>query len=613
MEENRTRTRIFVILICAVLGILTLRLGKIQILDTSTYTGESRNNAIRERRILPARGSFYDRNGVLMVDNELAYTVLVTPRYFDEANISFLATLLNLPDSLVANRYQEARNWNSFRPSWIERGVSFDVLSRVMENHHLLPGVSYEVDQKRLYMTSARAAHALGFVRQISRSDLETRRAEGYRPGDLIGQTGLERNYERRIRGSLGSEFNLVNSRGQVIESYLNEAEDIAPISGFNLELTLDSEVQALAESLFVNKRGAVVALEPSTGEIIIFLSAPDYDLETFTRAVSPEAWRSLRESEEKPLFNRATMSMLPPGSTFKPFIALLALESGVITPSSTVTCPGYHPIGQGRIFKCMHVHGTIAVQQAIRESCNTFFFEMMRRIDVNTFSRFANRFGFGERSEVDIGEQDAGLIPDSAYFNRVNPGGWTVGTPMNLGIGQGDMGVTPLQLARYIAALGNGGVLPTPHLLRRAYHPDTGEIVYPDIPEPVKLDLNPRFMEIVRNALREVVEETSPWLQIPNVSSAGKTGTAQNSRGDDDAVYVLFAPFDNPRIAIAVMVENAGFGSMSAGPIASFLAEKYLTGTISPTRNWLFQQVLDTASGPLPSGDETSTRDASP
>ncbi|MCH8275998.1 MAG: penicillin-binding protein 2 [Bacteroidetes bacterium] len=613
MEENRTRTRIFVILICAVLGVLTLRLGKIQILDTSTYTGESRNNAIRERRILPARGSFYDRNGVLMVDNELAYTVLVTPRYFDEANISFLATLLNLPDSLVANRYQEARNWNSFRPSWIERGVSFDVLSRVMENHHLLPGVSYEVDQKRLYMTSARAAHALGFVRQISRSDLETRRAEGYRPGDLIGQTGLERNYERRIRGSLGSEFNLVNSRGQVIESYLNEAEDIAPISGFNLELTLDSEVQALAESLFVNKRGAVVALEPSTGEIITFLSAPDYDLETFTRAVSPEAWRFLRESEEKPLFNRASMSMLPPGSTFKPFIALLALESGVITPSSTVTCPGYHPIGRGRIFKCMHVHGTIAVQQAIRESCNTFFFEMMRRIDVNTFSRFANRFGFGERSEVDIGEQDAGLIPDSAYFNRVNPGGWTVGTPMNLGIGQGDMGVTPLQLARYIAALGNGGVLPTPHLLRRAYHPDTGEIVYPDIPEPVKLDLNPRFMEIVRNALREVVEETSPWLQIPNVSSAGKTGTAQNSRGDDDAVYVLFAPFDNPRIAIAVMVENAGFGSMSAGPIASFLAEKYLTGTISPTRNWLFQQVLDTASGPLPSGDETSTRDASP
>ncbi len=613
MEENRTRTRIFVILICAVLGILTLRLGKIQILDTSTYTGESRNNAIRERRILPARGAFYDRNGVLMVDNELAYTVLVTPRYFDEANISFLATLLNLPDSLVANRYQEARNWNSFRPSWIERGVSFDVLSRVMENHHLLPGVSYEVDQKRLYMTSARAAHALGFIRQISRSDLKTRRAEGYRPGDLIGQTGLERNYERRIRGSLGSEFNLVNSRGQVIESYLNEAEDIAPISGFNLELTLDSEVQALAESLFVNKRGAVVALEPSTGEIITFLSAPDYDLETFTRAVSPEAWRFLRESEEKPLFNRASMSMLPPGSTFKPFIALLALESGVITPSSTVTCPGYHPIGQGRIFKCMHVHGTIAVQQAIRESCNTFFFEMMRRIDVNTFSRFANRFGFGERSEVDIGEQDAGLIPDSAYFNRVNPGGWTVGTPMNLGIGQGDMGVTPLQLARYIAALGNGGVLPTPHLLRRAYHPDTGEIVYPDIPEPVNLDLNPRFMEIVRNALREVVEETSPWLQIPNVSSAGKTGTVQNSRGDDDAVYVLFAPFDNPRIAIAVMVENAGFGSMSAGPIASFLAEKYLTGTISPTRNWLFQQVLDTASGPLPSGDETSTRDASP
>ena len=613
MEEYRTRTRLFVFLICAILGVLTLRLFKLQIIDTLAYSGESRNNAVRERRVLPARGSIFDRNGTLLVDNEPAYSLLVTPLYFNLETIPLLSELLAVPDSVISQGIQKARNWNSYRTSLLVRGISFDVLSRILENYHRLPGISYEVDQKRTYRTRLRASHVLGYVRQISDTDLNARRDQGYQLGDLIGQSGLERSYERTVRGKLGSELNLVNRYGQIIEPFLDGSEDVASESGLNLHLTIDHDMQVLAESLFVNKRGAAVALDVNTGEILTMVSAPDYDLDIFSKALKPETWAYLTSSSEKPIFNRATSSLLPPGSTFKPFIAMMALEEGVITPSSTFHCAGYHPRGGPGMFRCLHVHGNIAVEDAIRESCNTFFFEMMRRIDVNTFSRFANRFGFGERSEVDIGEQDAGLIPDSAYFNRVNPGGWTVGTPMNLGIGQGDIGVTPLQLARYIAALGNGGVLPTPHLLRRAYHPDTGEIVYPEIPEPVKLDLNPRFMEIVRNALREVVEETSPWLQIPNVSSAGKTGTAQNSRGDDDAVYVLFAPFDNPRIAIAVMVENAGFGSMSAGPIASFLAEKYLTGTISPTRNWLFQQVLDTASGPLPSGDETSTRDASP
>lgn len=608
MEENRTRTRIFIVLISVVLGLLIIRLGQLQILDESAYSGESRNNAIRERRVLPARGAFFDRNGVLMVDNELAFTVLVTPYYFDEADIPFLAGLLAMPDSLVARRVQEAQNWNAFRPSWIERGVAFDVVSRMMENHHLLSGVTYEVDQKRLYKTRARATHALGYVREISRRDLESRRQKGYRPGDIIGQLGLERNYEGTIRGRLGSELNLVNSRGQVIESYLGGAEDIAPVSGNNLILTLDHELQALAESLFVNKRGAVVALEPATGEILTFLSAPDYDLNLLTGSISPETWKYLNSSVEKPMFNRATMSKLPPGSTFKPFVALMALQEGIITPSSTVTCPGYHPRGRGKFFRCMHIHGTIAVQEAIRESCNTFFFEMMKRIDVNTFSRYAHSFGFGQRADLDIGEQDPGLVPDSAYYDRVYPGGWNVGTPMNLGIGQGDLEVTTLQMARFIAAIGTGGLLPTPHLIREARNPETGETVDIGMVEGTRLTFNPQYVNLVKRALQEVVEETSSWLRIPGVSSAGKTGTAQNNRGEDDSVFVLFAPVENPQIAIAVMVENAGFGSMSAGPIASFLAEKYLTGSISPTRNWLFQQVLNKASDPLPTGGGDST-----
>lgn len=601
MEEYRTRKRLFVFLICTVLGILMLRLFKLQIVDTSAYSGESRNNAVRERRILPARGSIFDRNGTLLVDNEPAYSLLVTPLYFNPETIPLLAELLVLPDSVISHGVQKARQWNSFRTSLLVRGISFDVLSRILENYHRLPGISYEVDQKRLYRTRLRASHVLGYVRQISDTDLKSRRDEGYQLGDLIGQSGLERSYERTVRGELGSELNLVNRYGQIIEPFLDGSEDIASVSGLNLHLTIDHDMQVLAESLFVNKRGAAVALDVHTGEILTMVSAPDYDLDIFSKALKPETWRYLTTSGEKPIFNRATSSLLPPGSTFKPFIAMMALESGAITPSSTFHCAGYHPRGGPGMFRCLHVHGTIAVERAITESCNTFFFEMMKRIDVNTFSRYAHAFGFGQLATLDIREQGTGMIPDSAYYNRVYSEGWNVGTPMSLGVGQGDMGVTPLQLARYIAAIANGGTLVSPHLVLSTEHPLTGEIQFVT-PEPAsKIDISPRYFEIVRRGLRGVLTETSPWLEIPGIPSAGKTGTAQNSRGEDDSVFVMFAPLDDPQIAIAVMVENIGFGSMSAGPIASFMAEQFLTGSISPTRNWLFQQVLENESEPLP------------
>ncbi|GMQ82602.1 MAG: penicillin-binding protein 2 [Rhodothermia bacterium] len=601
MEEYRTRKRLFVFLICAILGVLVLRLFQLQVIDTLAYSGESRNNAVRERRILPARGSIFDRNGTLLVDNEPAYSLLVTPLYFNPETIPLLAELLALPDSVISQGVQKARKWNSFRTSLLVRGISFDVLSRILENYSRLPGISYEVDQKRLYRTRVRASHVLGYVRQISDTDLKSRRNEGYQPGDLIGQSGLERSYEKTVRGKLGSELNLVNRYGQIIEPFLGGSEDVASESGLNLHLTIDRDMQVLAESLFVNKRGAAVALDVNTGEILAMVSAPDYDLDMFSKPLKPETWEYLTKSAEKPIFNRATSSLLPPGSTFKPFIAMMALEEGVIKPATTIFCPGYHPRGGPTTFRCLHAHGDIAVVEAITKSCNSFFFEMMYRIDVNTFSRYAHAFGFGHEATLDIGEQGKGLIPDSAYYNRVYPDGWNVGTPMSLGVGQGDMGVTPLQLARYIAAIANGGTLVSPHLVQYTEDPLTGEIEYV-VPEPVsKIDISPRYYEVVRRGLRGVMTETSPWLEIPGLPTAGKTGTAQNSRGEDDSVFVMYAPLDDPQIAIAVMVENIGFGSMSAGPIASFMAEKYLTGRISPKRNWLFQQVLEDESEPLP------------
>ncbi|MDX1429686.1 MAG: penicillin-binding transpeptidase domain-containing protein, partial [Rhodothermales bacterium] len=447
MFEYRIRTRIFVGLICAVLGILSLRLVQLQLIDTQTYSGESAN-AIREKRVLAARGVVYDRNGRLMVDNQPAYTILLTPRYFDAQKTGLLARLMEVPDSVVAGKLREAREWNVFRPSASFKDVSFAVFSRVQENLHRLPGVSFEVSQKRRYLTDNRSWHVLGFVREIGKEELTARRQDGYRQGDVIGLAGVEKVYEQSLRGKLGSEFKLVNIMGMEVESYRAGLQDRAPVSGYDLHLTVDSDLQALAETLFVNKRGAAVALDPATGEVLAFVSKPDIDPRVFSSELTAEEWRSLSQAEGDPMYNRATMSGMPPGSTWKPFMALIGLQEGIVTPSTVYHCRGGYRLGR-RLFKDHegHVHGPIRLERAIEQSCNSYFFNLMMQLDVDKFSAWANAFGFGTRIDMDLLEQNPGLIPDSSYYDRTYPDGWTSGFTINLGIGQGDMLVTPMQL----------------------------------------------------------------------------------------------------------------------------------------------------------------------
>ncbi|MDX1741138.1 MAG: penicillin-binding transpeptidase domain-containing protein, partial [Rhodothermales bacterium] len=332
MFEYKIRLRVFAGFIVAVLAVLAMRLVFLQLIDMQTYYDESAN-AIRVKRVLPARGVIYDRNGVLMVDNQPSYTVLLTPRYFDPERTSLLAGLLDVPDSVVTARLHEAREWNAFRPSRSFVDVPFPLFSGVQENLYRLPGVSFEVSQKRRYLTESRAWHAVGFVREINRAELNQMREDGYRQGDMIGRSGIERVYEDRLRGSLGSEFKLVNVMGMEVESYRAGLQDDNPVSGYDLHLTLDDRIQTLAESLFVNKRGAAVAVDPRSGEVIVFVSKPDIDPELFSSEVSADEWRRVTSAPGDPLFNRATMSGMPPGSTWKPFMALVGLEEGIITP----------------------------------------------------------------------------------------------------------------------------------------------------------------------------------------------------------------------------------------------------------------------------------------
>lgn len=604
MDEFRIRVRVYAGVIVVVLAILCIRLIQLQVVSAETYFGASQSNAVREQRVEPARGAIYDRSGTLLVDNQPSYTIMITPRFFDAEKAPLLADLLSVADSTVRRKLAEAQDWSAFQPSRSFQEVSFDTFSRVQEHLYELPGVTYEIEQRRRYHTDAQATHALGYVREIDKQALSTLQRDGYRQGDRIGRTGLEHFYEQRLRGQQGSEFMLVDVRGREVKAYRDGQEDRAPVSGYDLHLAIDHKVQALAESLFVGKRGAAVALDPDNGEIISFVSHPDFDPGIFSRSVSGEKWDSIRTAPADPLYNRATMSGFPPGSTWKPLMSLMALEEGMITENQLVDCPPGYRVGR-RVFQ-NHGYkdeGMINVKEALEVSCNTFYYHLMMETDVNTWAKYARMFEFGRKIPIDVGDQRSGLIPDSTYFNDAY-GRWTAGYTVNLGIGQGDMSVTPMQLARYVAAIANGGTLYVPHFVHNLVHPETGDEIRPDVPAPTTVPIDSAHFATVRKGMRRVMENgTGQWVQVPGVPSAGKTGTAQNPHGEDHSLFIMFAPYDDPEVAIAVAVENAGYGGSAAAPIASLMAEQYLNGSIDleiwQRRYWIKRLMEEVRSAP--------------
>ena len=606
MDEYRVRVRIYAGVVLTVFLILGARLAYLQLGSAATESGTDNSNAVRERSVEAARGAIYGRDGTLLADNRPTYTIRLTPRYFDRSKIPLLADLLGVADSTVARKLQEAREWSAFRPSRSFREVSFETFSRVQEHLYELPGVSHEIELRRRYPSDAHAAHALGYVREIGEATLARMDDERYRPGDYVGKTGVEKAYESVLRGERGSELVLVNVHGSEVMPYKNGREDEPPTGGYDLHLTLDHDVQVLAESLFVGKRGAAVALDPDNGEILSFVSKPDFSPSIFARSVSGAAWDSLRSAPTDPLYNRATRSGFPPGSTWKPFMSLVALETGIIGPNEQMNCPAGYRVGR-RVFRNHggKDEGRITVKKALEVSCNTFFYQVMEKMPLGTWHTWAKEFGFGQKVPLDIGQQAPGLIPDSSYFDRVY-GRWTEGYLINLGIGQGDMSTTPLQLARYAAALGNEGTLPSPHFVQKMVHPQTGEVRSPDVPPAEDIPIDSVYFETVKQGMHRVMTDgTGQWVQIPGIPSAGKTGTAQNPHGEDHSLFILFAPLDDPEIAVAVAVENAGYGASAAAPIASLMAEQYLTDSIATTwqRRYWIKRLRDSVRSAPPKG----------
>ncbi len=592
------KRRMLSLVILLVFSIFFGRLYQLQLIYEEEYGKKSEENSIRVISTEPVRGYIYDQNGMRVVDNRPAFTVTIMPFEFEKKTVSRLAAILALDPEVVLERLKKGELYSRFAPVKIKRDIDFRTLSALAEQRDRFPGVSYQSESKRYYPTPARATHTLGYTKEITEQQLRMLGKE-YRQGDVVGSTGLEAQYENALRGKKGHQFSTVNAYGQVIGSYDDGNLDLLPEEGRDLILTMDFGLQTVAESLMANTRGALVALDPKDGGILALVSMPDYDLSLFSGVTPPGVWKNLNSDTSAPLFNRATMTRYPPGSTFKMVLALAALESNAVSASRRVNCTGVFYVGR-RPFRDLHVHGSVNMVEAIQKSCNVYFYELMLKTGLDPWYNMGREFGFGDRTGIDIYEENAGLLPSTAYMNRrYGEKGWTKGYLSNLGIGQGELGVTPLQMASYAMAIANRGIYHQPHLVQAII--DRGisredRLSY----ETQVMNVRPESWEVIREGMRRVVEEpggTGGLARIKGIPSAGKTGTAQNPHGLDHAWFVGFAPLENPKIALAVLVENAGFGGTAAAPIAGACMHHYLR--TESLRKQLEQPAAPIASAP--------------
>lgn len=583
-KKQRTQISVRILQACIVLlGLVILgRLFQLQILDFDTYRPISRENSLRQEVVTPARGLIYDRNGRLLVDNEPIYSITITPANYNSENTPLLADLMGLPVEMVEERIQEARNYSYYRASRLFTEVEFKTFSVIQENIWKLPGIGHQIESKRHYpIDSLRASHLLGYLREVSKEEYLS--TKNYHLGDKIGKSGLEMAYEEHLRGTEGMKYIKVNAMGQSLGSYQNGDIDEAPKKGADLYTTIDTDLQLLAEDLMKDKRGAVVALDPDDGSVLSLVSSPQHDIRKLSGRIDSDYWMSINADTTNPLYNRALSSSQPPGSTFKPLMGLMGLELGVITQQTTIDNPGYY--FRGRRYNDLADPGKYNLGKAIQESSNTFFFwlmdEIVKEAGINRWHEMASSFGLGKRNNIDLPNENKGTLPDSTYLNRVlGEGKWGVGDQLSLGVGQGFLGATPLQMALVAAQIANRGYHIQPHLVRSIEKSD-GSVMLTN-PDKEKISwIDPSNLEAVISGMRRVVTDGSGryYADLDSIKVAGKTGTAQNPHGQDHGWFISFAPVDDPEIAIAVLVENAGYGSISAAPIASLLIEQYLTG----------------------------------
>lgn len=602
----KNREKVIQSIIICFAAVFALRLFYLQVIDRK-YVAQARNNAIKELDIYPTRGLVYDRNGELIVYNEAIYDLMVVPRQSKGFDTTKMCSLLGMTKEEILDRFvqlKQARGYSSYKPNVFLKQISLKDYSRLQEYLYLFPGFYGQVRTIRKYPHRV-AATILGDIGEVDDKQIE-KSNDYYKPGDYVGKSGIEKVYEKELGGRRGKKFVFVDVHNREMGSFGNGEYDTLSISGDNVVATLDILLQEYGEQLMQNKKGSIVAIEPATGEIIALVSSPGYDPNLLCGAIRGQNFKKLLLDSLLPLYSRPTLATYPPGSAFKPIVALIALNEGVQGVNYTVPCNGmYHFAGLS--LHCSHHHPSATnIQYALQQSCNPYFWQTFRNTIENRkyehiqdiygkWVNYCKSFGLGVKTGVDLPSEVSGNIPSVKYFNRLyGETGWHSSTIISLGIGQGEVLTTPIQMANIYACIANQGYYITPHIVKKITDPQSGKDVTHQYEKFTTLVNREHFAPVIEGLFQVVEAGTARSARVEGVTMCGKTGTAQNPHGDNHSMFAGFAPKDNPKIAIAVVVENGGYGGEYAAPIASLMVEKYLNDTIQTKRLPIEKRMLE-------------------
>jgi len=583
-----------------VILIFIIRLFSIQVIDDSFKTS-SENNVIRKQTDYPRRGLIYDRNKELIVYNEAAYDLMITPKQAISLDTALICSLLDIDTLNLMKRIEKARNYSMYKASVLMKQISVETYTKLQENMFLMPGFFVQTRTLRKYPYST-ASHLLGYVGEVNQKIVKSK--PYYKEGDYIGISGIEKAYEDELRGQKGVKLLLKDVHNNIKGSFNDGKFDIKSKPGKDLQSSIDIFLQNYGESLMKNKRGSIVAIEPSTGEILCLVSSPNYDPNILVGRKRSDNFLILNEDTiSKPLFNRASLAQYPPGSTFKLINALIGLQEKVIYSGSKFNCDeGYVYGEEKRKMKCHPHRSPLNLIESISNSCNAYFCNVYRAIiekypntyeGYDVWRNYVTSFGLGNWLNNDLPTGQKGFVPTQKFYDRIyGKNRWKSLTNLSLSIGQDALLTTPIQMANMTAAIANRGYYYTPHIVKSIEN----DSIDNRFRKPIRTMVDSSLFEIVIKGMQEVVEDeelgTSNIAKMENITVCGKTGTAQNPHGEDHSIFIGFAPKDNPKIALAVYVENGGWGSTWAVPIGSLMIEEYLNDTIK--RDWLEKKIVE-------------------
>ncbi len=595
MEDFKGRHKYFLVFLAVAFLLIFVRLWSLQVIKGAEYRRMSENNRIRILEAPADRGMLLDRKGRVLAHNRPSFQALLVPEDLsgNPEVLDRVKDLLKLGADDIQQKLKSAKGRTPFKPLRIKTDIDWQELALLEANRVYLPGLLVDVRSTRAYNYGDLASHLIGYIGEIDENELKQPKSPAYRMGSAIGKYGIEYQWEDVLRGTDGGRQIEVDAMGREIKPL----RSVEPSPGNSLFLTVDLDVQRAAEAAFKDKNGVCIAMDPKTGRILAMVSKPSFDPALFAGNVSPEDWKSLMENPFHPLQNKGIQGQYPPGSVFKIITAIAGLESKIITPKTQITCTGAFPYGN-RDFRCYKEsgHGTIDLHQAIVQSCDVYFYQLGLKIGVDRIARYAGEFGLGKKTGIPLPHERPGIVPSSSWKQKRLGAPWYSGETLSLAVGQGYITTTPLQLVTMMSAVANGGILHLPQVVEKVT--DIRGTLLTEYPptETGRTTISEETLLFIREALRGAVNEphgTGGAAIIKGVDVSGKTGTAQVvrmaqdfKRGDmdrmplkfrDHAWFVAFAPFENPQIAVAVLVEHGGFGGAVAAPIAKKVIETYL------------------------------------